>query len=80
MRLHLPARISCGRGTRPLHCIVSELSETGARMTLVTEARLPERFLLILAADGRSRRRCRIVLRNGLDVSVRFLPDEAAGE
>lgn len=66
--------IDCGRGTRPLHCIVFDLSETGARMTLARDTRLPEEFVLVLAADGRSRRRCRIARRDHLDVSVRFLP------
>ena len=76
LQLHLPARIDCGRGTRPLHCIVSDLSETGARMTLAKDARLPEEFVLILTADGRSRRRCRIARRDHLNVNVRFLPDK----
>lgn len=76
VQLHLPARIDCGRGTRPLHCIVSGLSETGAQMMLAKDTRLPEEFVLILTADGRNRRRCRIVLRDHLDVSVRFLPDK----
>lgn len=76
LHLHLPARIDCGRGTRPLHCIVSDLSETGARMTLAKDTRLPEEFVLILTADGRSRRRCRIVRRDHLDVNVHFFPDK----
>jgi PilZ domain len=80
VQLHLPGRIDCGRGTRPLHCIVSDLSETGARMTLAKDARLLDAFMLVLAADGRSRRRCRVVRRNGLDISVRFLPDRAEGK
>lgn len=77
LKLHLPARIDCGRGTRPLHCIVSDLSETGARMTLARDARLPDEFILVLTADGRGRRRCRIARRDHLEVSVRFLPDKA---
>lgn len=77
VQLHLPARIDYGRGTRPLHCIVSDLSETGARMTLAKDSRLPEEFVLVLTADGRSRRRCRILRRDRLEVSVRFLPDKS---
>ena len=77
LQLHLPARIDCGRGTRPQHCIVSDLSETGARMTLARDARLPQEFVLVLTADGRSQRRCRIVRRDHLDVRVRFLLDKA---
>jgi hypothetical protein len=60
-----------------LHCIVSDLSETGARMTLAKDSRLPEEFVLVLTADGRSRRRCRILRRDRLEVSVRFLPDKS---
>jgi hypothetical protein len=77
VQLHLPARIDCGRGTRPLHCIVFDLSETGARLTLTRERRLPDEFVLVLTADGRSRRRCRVVRRDNLELSVKFLPDKA---
>ena len=77
VQLHLPARIDCGKGMRPLHCIVSDLSETGARMTLTRDRRLPEEFVLVLTADGRGRRRCRVVRRNHLEVTVRFLPDKS---
>jgi PilZ domain-containing protein len=80
VRLHLPARIDCGRGTRPLHCIVSGLSETGARMTLAKDAGLPDEFVLVLTADGRSRRHCRVVQRDHCEVSVRFLPEKPAAK
>jgi len=76
VQLHLPARIDCGRGSRPLHCIVSDMSETGARMTLAKDTRLPDEFVLMLTADGRRRRRCRVVLRDHLEISVRFLRDK----
>ena len=79
VELHLPARIDCGRGTRPLHCIVSDMSETEARMTLAKDTRLPDEFVLVLTADGRRRRRCRVVRRDNLEVSVRFLPDKLPG-
>jgi hypothetical protein len=46
-------------------------------MTLARDARLPQEFVLVLTADGRSQRRCRIVRRDHLDVRVRFLPDKA---
>jgi hypothetical protein len=78
VQLHLPARIDPGRGTRPLHCIVADMSETGARLTLAKDAKLPEEFVLVLTADGRSRRRCRVLRRDHLEVSVRFLPDKSA--
>lgn len=76
VQLHLPARIDRGRGTRPVHCIVSDMSETGARMMLTKDTRLPDEFVLVLTADGRSRRRCRILRRDHLDISVGFMPDE----
>jgi PilZ domain-containing protein len=77
VELHLPARIDCGQGTRPVHCIVFDMSETGARMRLVNDTRLPNEFVLVLTADGRGRRRCRAVRRDHLDVTVRFLRDKS---
>lgn len=54
------------------------MSETGAQMTLVKDARLPDEFVLVLTADGRSRRRCRVVQRDHLELSVRFLQERPA--
>jgi hypothetical protein len=52
------------------------MSETGARMTLAKDTRLPDEFVLVLTADGRSQRRCRVVRRDHLEVSVRFLQEK----
>jgi hypothetical protein len=73
--MHLPARIDTGRGSRLLHCVIDDLWESGARITLAIDAKLPREFALILSAEGDARRRCRTLWRDELELSVEFLPD-----
>jgi len=77
--MHLPARIDTGRGLRLLNCVIDDLWEAGARITLAIDAKLPREFVLVLSAEGDARRRCRSLWRDGLEVSVEFLPDPLKG-
>ena len=72
--MHLPARIDTGQGSRLLHCVIDDLWEFGARITLVIDAKLPGEFVLVLSAQGDARRRCRALWRDRLELSVEFLP------
>jgi len=73
--MHLPARIDTGQGSRLLHCVIDDLWEFGARITLAIDAKLPRELVLVLSAEGDARRRCRILWRDELELSVEFLPD-----
>jgi hypothetical protein len=53
-------------------CTMSDVSHTGARLVLETDAELPNRFQLLLTGDGSARRRCRVVWRAGVTVGVEF--------
>ena len=71
--MHLPARIDIGQGARLLHCVIDDLWEFGARITLAVDAKLPGEFVLVLSAQGDARRRCHALWRDRLELSVEFL-------
>jgi hypothetical protein len=70
-QFHYHARILT-EGDKLFACAISDISETGARLQLVDERKLPERFILLLTPNGDARRHCRLVWRNGLFVGVEF--------
>jgi len=53
-------------------CSIADVSESGARLTLERDDELPDKFLLLLTANGRARRHCRVVWRTGVIVGVEF--------
>jgi len=57
-------------------CQISDISESGARLILDDDGDLPDRFVLLLTANGDARRRCRVVWRRELDVGVAFIDPE----
>jgi hypothetical protein len=62
-------------------CVLSDISDTGARIDVEDAANLPDRFMLLLSGTGSARRRCRIVWRAPAQVGVAFerrLSDTAA--
>jgi hypothetical protein len=74
-----PARIDTGQGSRLLHCVIDDLWESGAHITLAIDTKLPSEFVLVLSAEGDARRRCRTLWRDHLELSVEFLTDPREG-
>jgi len=70
-KLHYPAVIEAGE--RP--CMISDMSSTGAKLTIGDDAPIPDEFHLLLSRDGNARRRCRVIWRKGFYAGVKFLPD-----
>jgi hypothetical protein len=61
-------------GTLPRReCILSDVSDRGARLTLAAPNDLPEEFELLFSADGNRHRYCRVVWRSDAQVGVEFL-------
>jgi PilZ domain len=71
--LHHAARILVGQKGLQRGCRISDISEGGARLILDKDGDLPDRFVLLLTANGGARRRCRVVWRRELDVGVAFI-------
>jgi hypothetical protein len=65
------AKFHSGIGALPRDCIVTDISDRGAR--LYSELDLPERFTLSLSGDGVDvRQECRVVWRLGGELGVEF--------
>lgn len=58
-------------GTPLLRCDVLNISAGGARLVCKSET-LPDRFALLLTADGTDRRWCTVVWRDGDETGVSF--------
>jgi hypothetical protein len=69
---HYAAKIMTDGAQSPRACTISDVSHIGARLVLDTDVELPDRFLLLLTANGGARRRCRVVWRAGVTVGVEF--------
>lgn len=69
---HYNAKIMKDKDSAPLACAISDISESGARLSLESDVELPAEFILLLTSNGRARRHCRVVWRDGLTVGVKF--------
>lgn len=65
------AQYHCGIGALPRTCMVTNISDTGARLYCETD--MPDAFTLSLSAgDLNVRRECRVVWRLGGELGVEF--------
>jgi hypothetical protein len=68
------AQYHCGMGALPRTCMVTDISDGGAR--LYSETEMPDTFTLsVLANNTEMRRECRVVWRLGGEVGVAFTDD-----
>ena len=71
--LEYRAHIDFGDGSPARACLLADVSETGARLTLEAPSIMPNQFMLLLAGGGNARRRCRVVWSSGRQLGVRFM-------
>lgn len=65
------AQYHCGLGSLPRTCMISDISDGGAR--LYSETEMPDTFTLTVTGEGvDTRRECRVVWRLGGEVGVSF--------
>ena len=65
------AKFHSGVGSLPRDCMVTDISERGAR--LYSEVEMPEQFTLTLTGEGEQLlRECRVVWRLGGELGVEF--------
>lgn len=72
--LHYPAWIVLKADQPPYKCMLSDVSKNGAKITIAGHLEPPEEFILLLSAEGRTRRHCRVVWREGTSMGVEFQP------
>lgn len=53
-------------------CVVSDVSDTGARIDVQDSTTLPDHFVLMLTSSGSARRFCRVMWRKPNQVGVQF--------
>jgi len=68
------AKILKDKESPALACSISDISDSGAQLHLANDVELPEKFILLLTANGGARRLCRVIWRDGLSIGVKF-PD-----
>jgi hypothetical protein len=67
------AQIEIDGEAAPLSCIMSDISGSGARLTIGADHKIPDEFTLIF------RRRCRVVRRSEGQVAVQFARRSSQG-
>ncbi len=53
-------------------CVVSDVSDSGARIDVQDAKILPDHFVLLLTSSGAARRYCRVMWRKPTQVGVKF--------
>jgi hypothetical protein len=77
-KLDAPATIYGKDGNFLAPCTIRDLSRSGGRLELPTEAALPQYFLLSMLPDGSGRRLCSKVWQLALVAGVRFVDKPTA--
>src|SRR3989304_4106575 len=61
-------------------CVLSDASDSGARLEVENSKIVPDAFTLLLTGNGSARRKCRVVWREPTQVGVKFERRLAQGE
>jgi hypothetical protein len=71
--LRYPAEIDIGDGSPPKPCLISNVSASGAKVTIPNANEIPDRLFLILAPEQGTRRRCIVVWRSPDALGLEFI-------
>jgi hypothetical protein len=72
-RFDFPARMVFGPGARSATCIIIDLSDTGAKLKVLSTQTIPDEFLLLIGGLGAVKRRCHVVWRAHPMLGVQFV-------
>ena len=53
-------------------CVLSDVSDSGARIDVEDPEKIPDRFLLLLSGNGLAKRKCHVVWRRSRQIGVKF--------
>ena len=67
------AWITLEGGFAARHCVVQDISSSGAKISLDEAAALPATLRLAFARDARTGHKCRVVWRRGRSAGVKFV-------
>jgi hypothetical protein len=60
------------RGEKPTGAVMSDISDSGARLDVREPDGIPDRFIMLLSKNGQARRMCRVVWRSDRQLGVQF--------
>ena len=78
--LHYPVVVEMGEGEAVQICMLSDASDTGARLTLQYPESVPETFTMRLSRDGKITRKCHVVWRSEHQIGLEFQKEVVAPE
>ena len=70
-KANIPAKIDPGCGSVLQECVLTDVSKSGARITIEEPEILPDQFILVLAPSAH--RDCKIIWRSDSQVGVEFV-------
>jgi hypothetical protein len=70
--VHIPAKLFAGLGSPLRDCMLTDISEHGARLAFEAPKEAPDEFTLLLAPRGGAYRQCRVVWRAEKELGVEF--------
>jgi PilZ domain len=70
--LGYPGRIFLWEG-QPVDCILQDISNGGAKLSVHDVGAIPDTFLLMLSLAGGVRRKCKVVRRSMGEIGVQFV-------
>ena len=53
-------------------CVITDISDRGAHINVADSDALPDSFVLLLAENGATRRRCRVIWRKPREIGIKF--------
>jgi len=53
-------------------CVITNISDRGAHINVADSEVLPDSFVLLLAENGATRRRCRVIWRKPREIGIKF--------
>lgn len=66
------AKFQTDSGALPRDCMITDISQEGARL-FADNVEVPDQFMLLISGEGASRRECRVVWRLGGEIGVSFV-------
>jgi hypothetical protein len=73
-KMNYPAHIEIFDAAPMQHCVIVDISKTGAKLGTTTAMDLPDSFTLVLGGPAAARRPCKVIWRQQKYVGVHFLP------
>ena len=70
--LKYPALLDAGDGKPPRECMLSDVSESGARVVVKVPNEIPDRVILLIGSEGVAPRQCRVAWRDGTELGLEF--------